>query len=134
MVNASNGVIYLHSEVTIADIRDGTSNTYLLGEKHLNPDHYETGDARDDNHAAYQGADVDVNRWAGVSGGLDRVPVRDRGAGLDARQQFGSAHAAVWQAALCDGSVRALIYSIDPAIHARLAQRNDHQPIDGSAF
>ena len=31
------GVVATHSEITMADITDGTSNTYLLGEKYLRP-------------------------------------------------------------------------------------------------
>ena len=37
------GISFLHSEITMADIRDGSSNTYGLGEKHIDPDRYLTG-------------------------------------------------------------------------------------------
>ena len=37
------GVTYLRSEVKMTDITDGTSKTYLVGERYLDPDHYSTG-------------------------------------------------------------------------------------------
>ena len=52
--NNVNGVIGLHVMVTLAAILDGTSNTYMVGEKNLNPDVYATGASLGDN----QGWDV----------------------------------------------------------------------------
>ncbi len=125
----STGVIYLHSKLPLAKISDGTSKTYLAGEKNLNPDDYATGNAPDDNHSAYQGADIDVCRWAGVSVGLDRVPLADT-KGHCARFQFGSAHRDVWQVVMCDGSVRGINYSIDSSTHANLGNRADGNPAE----
>ena len=39
----ATGMSYLRSRVTMADITDGTSNTYMLGEKYLTPDNYYNG-------------------------------------------------------------------------------------------
>ena len=42
-MSATNGVAAQRSQVKMCDITDGTSNTYLVGEKYLDPDLYYTG-------------------------------------------------------------------------------------------
>ncbi len=39
----NTGVFFAGSQLSSASITDGTSNTYLVGEKHLEPDYYFTG-------------------------------------------------------------------------------------------
>ncbi len=125
-----NGIAHQRSQVTVAEIRDGTSNTYLIGEKYLNPDDYTTGSDEADNENLYVGVDNDHYRFTHPGFGVPRV---DR-SGTALSSIFGSAHPSGWQAVLCDGSVRSLSYSIDPAIHSRLGNRRDGEAIDGSAF
>ena len=43
MAAVATGIVYVGSMIKIADVTDGTSNTYLLGEKYLVPDDYENG-------------------------------------------------------------------------------------------
>jgi len=120
---SSNGVCYQRSQVSV--IEDGDSNTYLAGEKYMNPDGYATGTLAYDDQCWSIGQDWDVNCWT------DSPPVRDR-AGLDAGGRFGSAHPSGWNAVFCDGAVRTMNYGIDPDTHRCLGSRNDHTPIDQS--
>ena len=55
------------SQITTADVTDGTSNTYLCGEKYCDHDHYEDGQGAGDNESALIGDDRDITRWGGPS-------------------------------------------------------------------
>ncbi len=125
----NTGVSYARSEITVADIRDGTTNTYLLGEKYLNTDNYTDGWATDDDCGMYEGAAYDTYRWCHP----DYYPIQDR-AGVESPNRFGSAHSAGLNMAFCDGSVRSISYSIDREIHSRLGHRTSGQPVDASRF
>src|SRR5262249_36304869 len=79
------GVSYIVSEVQSAKITDGLSNTYLVGEKYLEPENYYNGVNGADNTSMYQGYDWDVNRWGNAS----ILPYQDR-KGLSLASNFGS--------------------------------------------
>ena len=117
------GVISFHSNVTMGEIRDGTSNTYLVGEKNLNPAKYEDVETGD-NETPYSGACNDCLRGGYFNNTSDHAgPVMDR-PGYE-RFVWGSAHAGAFGMAACDGSVHRISYSIEPQTHYYLAHRSD---------
>jgi len=131
---AADGIFYPFSQVKTSDISDGTEHTYLCGEKALSSDHYEDGLDDGDDQCVWMGHDKDIVRWVEneVTGQI-AAPLRD---GLSqktppgANSLFGSVHAGGCNMAFCDGSVRQIAYTIDPTVHARLANRRDGQEID----
>ncbi|MDO4576023.1 MAG: DUF1559 domain-containing protein [Planctomycetia bacterium] len=117
----STGVIFSRGEVTFGMIRDGTSNTYMFGEKYLNPEHYEAYGDWQDNETAYVGADYDILRAATSWS----QPCQDRLAFDPHSGRMGSAHAGAFGVTLCDASVQRISYSVDPQVHGYLGYRSD---------
>jgi prepilin-type N-terminal cleavage/methylation domain-containing protein len=146
-----NGIIYQRSQVQITGISDGTSNTYMVGEKPMDPNFYTVGRpnnaaVRDwgDDGCAYQGLDDDLVRWSGfttVTGNASTAAIRawnpeppwqDRRGAVDLmRSAFGSAHASGFNMCLADGSVRSVSYAIDPETHRGLGGRDDGIVVSG---
>ena len=58
----ATGICYFRSQVRVTDITDGTTDTYLLGEKYLDTDYYQTGQDHADNESLYCGYDNDNHR------------------------------------------------------------------------
>ncbi len=119
------GVSFLRSEIGMRHITDGSSNTYLIGEKYLNPDSYDKGIDGADNESMYTGHNNDNARFTT----LLLPPLQDR-PGLALSENFGSVHSAAWNVAFCDGSVHSLSYTIEPETHRRLGSRNDDLPAE----
>jgi prepilin-type N-terminal cleavage/methylation domain-containing protein/prepilin-type processing-associated H-X9-DG protein len=131
----ANGVVSTLSMVRLADISDGASNTYLVGEKRLNPDAYFDGSDGTDNNAIFEGYDWDICRWSLWNGSTTNpaysVPLPDTPGNTDP-YSFGGAHAGSFNMALCDGSVRAISYNINMLTHGYLCDRSDGMPVDTS--
>ncbi|MEO1497219.1 MAG: DUF1559 domain-containing protein [Planctomycetota bacterium] len=148
--NWQTGVINFRSEVTIAQIPDGTSKTYLIGEKFVAPEMYDfnetTSEARNfgDNQSMYGGYEWDNQRivwqpthaqsfgtYYQTNSREAFLPQQDEnGDGSDqsflARWvAFGSAHAGGLNMAFCDGSVRLVAYDIEEMTHRMQAIRLD---------
>ncbi|MEX2309024.1 MAG: DUF1559 domain-containing protein [Pirellulales bacterium] len=135
------GVMFYRSTLKIAQIGDGTSSTYMVGEKWMRPSGYDCpclnetdpGFGYGDNNSMYTGYESDNHRAASFLGSSPAVqeysqPMQDRDgigspAGEFADRQFGSAHAISFHMAFCDGSVHSIAYDIDSVTHSRLAHR-----------
>ncbi len=129
------GVSYQRSQVTVAMITDGLSNTYMLGEKYINADDYYDGLSGSDNETWSVGYDNDICRTTYCPVPLpanyvpDHTPIQDT-PGYDSDVRFGSAHANSCNMSFCDGSVQTISYSIDPETNRRLGNRQDDLPVD----
>jgi prepilin-type N-terminal cleavage/methylation domain-containing protein/prepilin-type processing-associated H-X9-DG protein len=131
-IRRSNGVFYGTSQTKVVDISDGTSNTYLLGEKYLNKTCYTTNTDAGDDQNMYTGYQDDVIRWTGPGDDPAFTPRRDDRS--DGIRIFGSAHGGAFNVAMCDASVRAIDYAIDLETHRRLGNRYDGLPLDSRKF
>lgn len=113
-----NGISFERSEIAIKHITDGTSKTYLCGEKYLNPLNYDTGLDDADNETWCTGYNND-NFRSTFDG-----PFRDR-AGFENFRAFGSVHSAGMNMAWCDGHVELVSYDVDPLAHKSAGNRYD---------
>ena len=79
-------MIFSANQVSLALIKDGASNTYLIGERYLNPDCYYTPGCCDNNQGWDEGYHWDTCRGTGKGylklsdklSGLPIVPAQDR--------------------------------------------------------
>ena len=111
---------------TLVSITDGTSNTLLIGEKHVRVGHL--GQSGDGDEAYYSGNSYDsAQRVAGSGFPIATGPTDNHSNHQD---MFGSWHTGgICQFAMADGSVHGLRNSIDVTNLKRLADRNDGQVI-----
>ena len=120
---------------TMAKITDGTSKTFLIGEKYVRPDQYEGGSYSDDRGWS-DGWDCDIMR----STCFPPIPDSDpQGFSSDAMfgQQadvyyFGAAHTSTFNCVFGDGSVHSLAYDIDVTMFNGLATRARGESVDSS--
>jgi prepilin-type N-terminal cleavage/methylation domain-containing protein len=127
-----NGISFQWSEVGARHVTDGTSLTYLIGEKAVHSSLYDStvGTHTLDDYSWIHGYDASVCRF----GGPRRGPVLDRPHDpslngpwptLADTFSFGSAHPVGVHMAYCDGSVRVVEYGIDVWAHMAAANRKD---------
>ena len=123
------GVVFVHTKMAFRDIYDGTSHTYMVGEKYLSTDAYEgsTDELHGDAQIAFIGTYIHIRRFTGDA------PQQDR-PGLQSFRIFGSAHPANFHMTMCDGSVITTSYEIDIETFHRLGNRLDRKPVDMSGL
>jgi prepilin-type processing-associated H-X9-DG protein len=140
-------------KIRIEHIRDGSSNTLMVGEKGLHPDAYNVSgeDGGDNERWNNAGWDEDVVRWGGgrLSDGTvyglpplpdNQVPGTygdakafvDRGGRSWTKWHpfFGSPHPGGCNFALADGSVRSIAFTVDDEVFRRLSLSKDGQPVE----
>ena len=118
-VNAANGVFwYKGRPLGAAHIKDGLSNTVLVGEKHIQ--NFDFGGSTDS--SIYNGDHGGSFRKLGTGALLARGP-------QDTGWRFGSYHPGICQFVFADGSVVPLSVSIDATTLDRLANRKDGQVV-----
>ncbi len=119
------GVVQRFYPHTIGDVRDGTSNTVMVGDKHL----YlaRLGQLQIDDDQGYcAGWDHDTIRHTDQSPAPDTNSIQETKS--DALSgSFGSSHAGRFNMAFVDGSVHTLSYTIDPLVFSYLGNIQDGQ-------
>lgn len=120
-MTANTGFVRQRKPYRARDFTDGLSNTFFVGEKYLNIDHYSQPGDISDNDPAWVGDDYDTVR-ASV------LPPRK-----DERRTilhiFGSAHSGGFNMLFGDGSVRTTAYEIDLRTYRKLANRKDQEVV-----
>jgi prepilin-type N-terminal cleavage/methylation domain-containing protein/prepilin-type processing-associated H-X9-DG protein len=115
------GIFFQRSQVRIADITNGTSNVFMVGERFIDSAHYFDGLWGGDNENMYCGYDNDVNRCT------YNVPMQDAPniplSPLQPQFRFGSAHPAGFNMLMGDGSVRFIEYAIDLSVYKPMGRR-----------
>ena len=137
---ACTGIVHCHTQYTFADITDGLSNTFMIGEKSVDPDMYtgaltlgdDQGPFIADERDSYRAAAWDIVVPPNTTG--NAIPPAPDTPGMDNTFGFGSAHSEGLNFVLCDGSVRFISYNISEMVYRHLANRKDDVPIDPQQF
>ena len=122
-----SGICFQRSEIKLKHVTDGTTYTYMCGEKYLSASSYHAGSGWGDDESLYTGYSDEAGRT--VSFVRQGGPRRDT-LGLEMNYVFGSPHAGGFNMTMCDGSVRAVNFDIDELTHRSLGNRHDGNVID----
>ncbi len=112
--------------ISIGGIKDGTSNTIMLGEKRLIPAQYDSGAWHDD-RGWTDGWDPDILRLTSAPLGSDKTAQIDQNTGTvgDIGYHFGSAHPNGLNVCYADASVKFIPFTIDRNSFNRQGHRED---------
>jgi prepilin-type N-terminal cleavage/methylation domain-containing protein len=111
-----NGIIYQRSTIKQKDITRGTSHTFLIGERYINPDEFLAGTGTGDNECMWVGQDNDVTRTTystAPSGATGGPGVKRCQKGVSSVLWFGSIHPAGAHFVCADGAVHTVSYDVD---------------------
>jgi prepilin-type N-terminal cleavage/methylation domain-containing protein/prepilin-type processing-associated H-X9-DG protein len=135
-----NGISMQRSKVALEHVSDGSSNTYMVGEKALTSTNYETGGDAGDNETWCTGFNNDNFRRTaqGTYPNLTQLtPLQDAPTypashGGQGHTAFGSPHSGGLNMSFCDGSIHTVSYDIDWIAHRDLGNRADGNSVDFS--
>lgn len=116
-------------QTRLADLTDGTSSTFLFGEKHVRPSSLR---GKNEDRSVFSGVRNTHRRMAGISpNGTNIRPLMPANAQATAlaNSSFGGPHPNVCQFVFGDSSVRAVRTNIDLLTLTNLVVRNDGNPI-----
>ena len=126
----------VHGCTKLKNITDGTSHTFLIGEKHVPEGKLGIGagvgpgELNQNQDGAVYNADLILHsmRCAGPGHGLARSPDEPHS------MNFGSYHPAICQFVLCDGSVMAMSVLVDTVALGNFANRKDGRVIPADVW
>lgn len=122
-------VLSWRGQFGLLGITDGTSNTFLFGEKHVRPNSLR---GKNEDRSIFGGQNNSVRRMAGIGANGDVRPLRapDDQTGALANTSFGGPHSGVCQFVFCDGTVRAVAIGVGLQTLTYLIVRNDGQVVN----
>lgn len=124
--SSTSTITSLGKGIKLADVTDGTANTFMVGEKAVSLSNL--GSEKDGDGCIYNGDKPEVAlSMAGPSAPI--VANLELGLGRGDKPFFGSYHPTVSQFVLCDGSVRIVSETINGASLGRLSIRNDGEVV-----
>ncbi|HTN77424.1 MAG TPA: DUF1559 domain-containing protein [Pirellulaceae bacterium] len=132
LVGSEKVVTKWSGQLSFADLRDGTTNTFLYGEKHVRPNQLR-GKAED--RSVFSGVRNTHRRMAGKNDdGSELRPLMPPNAQTTtlANSAFGGPHTGVCLFVFGDGSVRPVKIDVDIDTLSYLVNRADGQVITGS--
>lgn len=119
------GISWLGVGVRLAAITDGTSSTFLFGEKYIMKDAYYSGKDWGDNEPLFGGFNNDNHRSA-----HPHWPLKPDAPGELSIGSFGSAHPSGVNFSMADGSVHLIAYTIDSQVYRHLGSRRDGTSVE----
>ncbi len=105
------GVSWERGSARLSDISDGTSYTYLVGEKRVSQLGYDTSADNGYDQSMFSGVDLDTARWTHLPPAADSRQIEPL------ERRFGSVHRSGLHVSMCDSSVQFISYSVDEKIH-----------------